>query len=136
MIADASAEAFKKECTNNTCVIDINMHCRYKYQVTVTPMANHVLIKYKTMEYKIARSDKDAYYETVDFLVDAIDTDCDVSLNYDIEYDSYWPDNNEEHCINNLKVTRHGEQVFWREFKREDMQAQIKQYMRSLRFLN
>ena len=33
MIADASAELYKKECIENTCMIEISMHCRYKYEI-------------------------------------------------------------------------------------------------------
>lgn len=55
-------------------------------------MSNHILIKYKTIEYKVARNDSISYENIVNFLIEAIDVDADTSLNLDIEYTGYWPD--------------------------------------------
>lgn len=136
MIADVSVEMFKEKCDKNICVISLNLHNRYKYEITVTPMANHVLLKYKTLEYKVPRIDKNAYEDTIDFLVHALDDDCCVSMNQDIEFNSYWPENDEDHYYCSIRMIRHGEQVFHSEFKRENMQKEVKRYMRTLRLIN
>lgn len=137
MIAEASATAFKKECDENTCTVYFTMHGRYDYQLLVTPMTSHILIKYKTMEYKILRHDKEAYESTVAFLSEVISSEVDVYLNDDIEYNGYCPDHDENFNVNILKVARHGKQVFCiPAFKKEDMAETLKFYMKSLRYLN
>lgn len=136
MIADVSVEKFKEECDKNVCTVSINLHNRYKYTVTVTPMASNVVLSYKTLQYKVPRSDKDAYADTIDFLVDAIDDNCSNVMNEDIEFNGYWPESDDEHYYCSLSMTRHGEHVFYSEFRRENMQKEVKRYMRTLRLMN
>lgn len=136
MIADISVGKFKEECDKNVCVVNINLHNRYRYEITVTPMATHVLIKYMTLSYKIPRTDKDAYLDTIDFLVEALDEECYSAMNEDIEFNGYWPESDEEHYFCSLRVKRHDKQVFYSEFKRDNMQKEVKRYMRTLRLLN
>lgn len=136
MIADASVKTFKNECSSNTCNVEINMHCRYKYIISIIPMATHILIRYKSLEYKIARADKDAYESTIDFLVDAISDDAGNSLSDEIEFGNYWPDHDEDFSTNTIRVVRHETQVFWNQFKEENMDKAVKRYLMTLRFLN
>lgn len=136
MIVDASADKLKSECHKNTCKIVIHLHGRYNYVISITPMTAHVLLNYKTLEYKIARIDKESYNETLDFLLDAIENDCQININDDMEYGDLWPDNEEFWYSNYMQVTRHDARVFYAEFKRENMTAVVKNYMRTLRLLN
>ena len=136
MIAEASVEAFKTECIRNTCSIRINLHSRYNYDVSITPMNSHILVRYKTLEYKIPRADKDSYNEVVDFLSEAIDSDCDNTVNSDIEFNGLWPDNEEFWDQNTIRVHRNDEQVFEMVFNREKLVPVLKNYMQTLRMLN
>ena len=72
MISKSAVETFKEECLSNTCDICIKLHRRYDYIVSITPMAKHILIKYKTLEYKISREDALSYNEIVEFLVNIV----------------------------------------------------------------
>ncbi|KIY94608.1 hypothetical protein MNEG_13355 [Monoraphidium neglectum] len=136
MIADASVEKFKEECDKNVCTVSINLHNRHEYDITVMPMAIHVVLSYKTLQYKVPRADKETYTDTIDFLAEAIDNACRGNLHADVEFDRYRPDSEESHYYCCLRVHRHGAQVFYREFERDDMQRELKRYMRTLRLLN
>ena len=136
MIADVSIDKFKKECENNTCSVELCLRNRYNYKILVIPMGTHALVRYKTIEYKIPRSDKESWKEVVDFLIEAINTDCNHNVNSDIEYAGLWPDNEEFWYRNTLSLIRHNEKVFWTEFKEDDFETTIAKYMYSLRMLN
>lgn len=135
-IAEAAVDTFKKECETNTCDVIFKMHNRYSYTISVVPMAKHIIIRYKTLEYKISREDTLSYDDIVNFLVEAIEDDIEVSLNCDIEWNGYWPDHDEEYHINNIVVKRHGENVFSIDFKRDKFESVLKFHLKCLRNLN
>lgn len=136
MIADASYTLYKKECEKNMCSLKINMHCKYSYELNFIPLTRHILIKYKTIEYKINRSDKESYESIVDFLIKAIKEDAAQSVNNDIELESYWPESDEYYDVNSIKVLKDDTQVFYKNFSEENMEKDIKCYMNFMRFLN
>ncbi len=136
MIADASVQIYKKECIENACIIKINMHDKYKYEIQVIPLASHVIIKYKTLEYKIAKADKDGYESIIQFLLEAIHEDVDMSVSVDIEHGGYWPDHDENYDQNFLRITKSSTSVFFTQFKQENMEKDVARYMKFLRFLN
>lgn len=104
LIVDSASETFKNECISNLVNVTITFHNRYKYVISIVPMSKHVILKYKTLEYKILRDDKSSYEEVIDYLLNAIDYDADESLNWEIEWGGYWPDHDEDYCKNNLKI--------------------------------
>ncbi|KIY93267.1 hypothetical protein MNEG_14695 [Monoraphidium neglectum] len=112
MITDASVDKFK-ECDKNLCTVSINLHDTYKYVITVMPMASHVVLSYKTLQYKVPPADDKAYGDLIDFLTKAIDGECCQALDEDIERGEYWPDREWEHAFCCLRVHCHGVQVFY-----------------------
>lgn len=95
MIAESAAENFKKECESNVCEVKINAHCRYNYSIFITPMANHILVKYKTMEYKVPKDNAGAYENVVSFLAEAISDEVAMTMDHEIEFKGYWPHHDE-----------------------------------------
>lgn len=133
MIVDVSAEVYKKECKDSICSVDVCFNNRYKYSLSVIPMASHVLIEYKTIRFKVERSDKKEYDELISFLAKEIKIDRFDSLNSEIEFDGYWPDNDENFGCNSIKVSRAGEKVFFQEFEEDHFEKVLKPYLSSLR---
>jgi len=135
-IVEASTETFKKECLTNTCNVDITIHDRYNYNIIIIPMEKHILIKYKTLEYRVARDDKKSYDDILNFLIEAIDDDIYTSLNLDIEYHGYWPDHDENFYINSIIIKRHDEKVFNFNFKRDKLKEVMQLYLGCMINLN
>lgn len=134
-ITESAAEIFRKECLTNTCYVNIIIHNRYKYNIIFVPMAKHIIIKYKTLEYKISREDNLSYKNIIDFLIEAIDDDADTSLQLDIEYD-YWPDHDENFYINSLIIKRHNNNIFNLNFKRDKFKDVMQLYLKCMINLN
>lgn len=136
MISDAAASKFKTECLSNTCYVKINMHNRYDYDIEVIPLTNHIILKYKTLEFKIQRANKQEYEESIQFLLDEIEDAVSLSLSNDIEYGGYWPDQDEFYNENSVLVVKNGERVFYKAFFEGDFKGTISKYLKSLRLLN
>lgn len=136
MISDAAASQFKTECLSNTCYVKIGMHNRYSYEIEVIPLTNHVILKYKTMEFKVHRQNKQEYEDAVSFLLEEIEDAVSLSLSDDIEYGGYWPDTDEFYNENFVTVTKNKEQVFNKPFREENFANTVGKYLKSLRLLN
>ncbi len=135
MIVDASTETYKKESLKKASTIKVCMYNRHTYELTVIPMAKHVLIQYKTLEFKIGRDDKDGYESIVQFLVNAIYSDLELSIRDNILYGEgfiYNDDFDESY----LEVTRTGVSVFTTIITQKTMKEQLKTYLMPMRFLN
>ncbi|PNH00345.1 hypothetical protein TSOC_013839 [Tetrabaena socialis] len=138
MIAGASADRFKQECTDNVCKIDIQTGDGFSYALEVVPLAQHVLVRYDTMEYKMPRADKEAWEELCALLADAMAEAYTTSTNG--SYHGYYERPSESFT---LTVTMRGKEVF--RSKSEDseegplagyMASELTRYMKQLRFLN
>jgi len=136
LISEAASQAYKKDCTEKTCDVDILFHGRYKYKISITPMSKHILIKYKTIEYKVARDDKATFEEVVSFISDIIDNDANTTLNEDIEYNGYWPDDDENYDINTITLKSQNADVFSRSFMRDKFDVIIKNSLKCMLCLN
>lgn len=136
MISDAAATQFKTECLSNKCFVTIKMHNRYSYDVEVIPMTSHILLKYKTLEFKIQRQNKQEYEDSIQFLLDEIEDAISLSLSDDMEYGGYWPDADEFYNENFVIVKKNNEQVFYKPFREEQLKDIIGKYLKSLRLLN
>ena len=138
LINEVAAEHFKTDCITNQCLVHIGMHGgKYERVLCVIAMENHVLIRYKTLEYKILRSDAKAYAETVAFLLEEIQNDIILNINNEIEFDGYIPEHDEYYTQNCVLVKRNNEQVFYRRFFLEDQMVDVVgKYLLSLRFMN
>ena len=87
MIVDASAEALKKEYASKGLTLNMSFSIyddqqviregeECNYALSVVPInSNQLMIKYKALEYKVARSDEAAFTATIDFLLMAIKAD-------------------------------------------------------------
>ncbi len=135
LIVDSATETFKQECISNISNVTITVHNRYKYVISIIPMSKHVIIKYKTLEYKVSKDDKSSYNEIIDYLLNAIDDDVYTSLNWEIEWADYWPDHDEDYCKNSLKIERKEEMVFGVEFKRDKLKSVSKMHLKCMRLL-
>jgi hypothetical protein len=137
LITDASVDAYRKECNESQCIVHIVMHGdRYEREVIVIPMAKHVLIRYKAIEYKINRQDVQGYNEIISFLLKEIEAEIQKCVNIDIEFDGYSPHMHNEYTHNYVIVERKNENVFGRIFKENQLIEVVGKYMQSLRFLN
>ena len=96
-------------------------------------MNKHVMIKYKTLEYKIARDNKDDYNSTLQFLFNAITDDLDMILNDDIEFAGYWPEHDDEFSINRLEVKRMNTRIFNIPFESSKFEEVFRMYLSTLR---
>ena len=83
MIVDASAEALKKEYASKGLTLDMSFSIydqqvlrvgeECNYALSVVPISSsQLMIKYKALEYKVARYDEAAFTATIDFLLMAI----------------------------------------------------------------
>lgn len=136
MIVGAAATQLKKECLSNKCVISICMHNRYIYVIEVISLTNHIILKYKSLEYKILRQNKDEYNEIVTFLVDEIVDADEIQVNEDIEFNGYWPNNDDAYHENSVTVKRNDEKVFYKPIKEVDLSDVVGKYLKSLRLIN
>lgn len=137
LITEASTDAFKKECIESQCIVHIVMHGdRYERQVIVIPMAKHVLIRYKCLEYKINRQDAQGYNEIISFLLQEIASEIQKCVSIDIEFDGYSPHTHDEYTHNYVIVEKKNENIFGRIFKETQLVEVVGRYLQSLRFLN
>lgn len=111
-IVDVSVQSFKDDCFANQVEAVFQFHAKYKASLYVVPMANHVIIRYKALEYKINRSDKATYEELINFMLDAVEMDISNKVASDIEYNGYWPSNDEFFNSCHLAVKKKAETVF------------------------
>lgn len=126
-IVDKAADTFRDECQEKKCVINITLRGRYAYIITIIPMNKHVVIKYKTLEYKIAKENKKDYDNILEFLYLAIKDDAELSLGDDDD------DNEETFNINILSMKRQDTKLFYAEFKFENFGVIFKTYLETLR---
>lgn len=136
MISEAAASQLKNDCLTNACRITINFHNRYSYDVEVIPMTNHIILKYKTLEFKIEKSNKQEYEESVQFLIDEIEDASALDLSNDIEFGGYWPDSDEYYNENSVLVLKNGQRVFYKPFREEQFSETVGKYLKSLRLIN
>ena len=162
MITTAAANMAKEEATKSACTIrvqlfrdprDFEVHVPgpsrqdYVFEAKVIPMAQHVLISYETMEYRIPRGDEDAYEDVVDFLAHAMDDAADASHavwqkdedrhQYDYLGWGYDEDEDSEPSQSNIRLQR-GEKTFFTRLvsSDSDLVQELQYCMRTLRFLN
>jgi hypothetical protein len=133
IIVDSAANAFKEECESKICDISLTLRGRYKYLIQIVPMNKHVLIKYKTLEYKVAKDNKEDYNSIISFLFSAINDDISMKLNDDIEYEGYWPGDDEYYHINSLEMKRINNRIFYIQFKYERFEEVFNMYLATLR---
>jgi hypothetical protein len=107
LIVEASAATFKAECNDKKCLVNISMHGgRYVRDIYVVPMTNHVLIIFRTMEFKLNRQDRDAFTDTVGFLVNEVEHDMLKTIREDIEFHEYWPQNDDQYNVNQVTIAK------------------------------
>lgn len=131
MIAEASAKVFQKQCEENALVVEISMHSKYKYNISVIPMASNILVRYRTLEYKIPRTDAEGYDAAIEFIISAIREDVIAQVADDIENWDQWPDNKTY-----VSFTRKGVVVSSVGFDNANLVHDVKGTMKTLRFLN
>lgn len=76
-IVAAAQQALEEDRAKRACNVTISF-ChrdsdgRYDFQLRVAPDGNHVIIRYKTLEYRVARSDKAGYEGVIRSIREAI----------------------------------------------------------------
>ncbi len=134
IIIDSAANAFKDECEAKTCDVNFMLRGgRYNYTIKIIPMNKHIIIKYKALEYKVARDNKDDYNDILKFLFGAISDDLNMVLSDDIEFSGYWPEDDEEFAVNRLEVKRINTCIFNIQFKAGRFEEVFKMYLSTLR---
>ena len=134
IIIDSAVNSFKDECESKTCDVNFMLRGgRYNYTIKIIPMNKHVMIKYKTLEYKVARENKDDYDSILKFLYGAIADDVNMILSDDIEFTGYWPEDDVEFSINRLEVKRLNTCVFNIQFECSRFEEVFRMYLSTLR---
>ena len=88
-LVSAAAQQFKKECVASICNFKINIDPKRESDrelvdfdspcpITATPMAQHVLLQYKGMTWKLPRNDSSAWQQTIDFIYRAVTNSSEV----------------------------------------------------------
>jgi hypothetical protein len=135
MITEAASSLYKKECQERKYIITISMHGgRYKNDINLVPMANHIILIFKLLNLKLHRQELNAFNDAVTFLVNEVEDAIINNLNDDIEYNDYWPENDEFYNEHYVFVNRENETIFCKKFKQEDMQKVVCGYIKNLRF--
>lgn len=140
-IVAASADLYKKECETKQCDLIIGIyHNTYRFTVSFTPMKDQVLIKFRTMAYRVARKDVEGFEEIVNFLLQAIQDEIrEHSVRDEVDVDDQDAFDAGLGGERNHRVTimRHSEQVWSLTFdEMEYMDDICRLYTKSLRFLN
>lgn len=136
LIVEAASANLKSDCIERKCVIKVFMHGdRYLREIYIVPMNNHIILQFRTLEFKLNRQEKDAFNETVEFLVNEIEDDLLKVFNEDIEYDINWP-NDEMYNKNYMTVGRSNEIIFSKRFDMTKMKSTLGTYLKNMRFLN
>jgi hypothetical protein len=136
-IVEASAATFKAECNDKKCRVNVSMHGgRYVRDLSVIPMSNHVLIAFRTIEFKLNRQDRHSFNDTVDFLVNEVEDDILKTLREDVEIHGYWPQNDDEYNVNLVTVGRADQIVFSKEFDEKKLTNVLGTYLRNMRLVN
>ena len=136
LIVESAASHLKEECLAKQCKISISMHGNHHIrEIYVVPMANHVLIQYKTLEFKVIRQDRKAFNEVVEFLLNEIEEALKAAVTtavglgiWESEYDV--PDENY------VDVSRGGDVVFSKAFEAENFRPVLSNYLKNLRMMN
>lgn len=111
-IVDASAQTFKDDCIANQLEIVFLFHDKYKHLLYIIPMAAHVIIKFRTVEYKVQRNDKTTFDELIHFLLDVIGSSVAHRVNFDMEHEGYWPNDHENFGTLQITVSKKNDTVF------------------------
>jgi hypothetical protein len=135
MIAESAASQYKKECHDKKCLLTISMHGRYKRDIEIVPMTNHVVLTYNTLSFKLDRHREKEYLETIEFLIQEIEDSISTELNEDIEYNSYWPDHDEFFHEHFIVVKRYEKTSLCKACKQESIRMHAINYLKNLRFI-
>lgn len=135
-IVKVAANNLKSDCMDRKCTIKVFMHGdRYLREIYVISMTNHVLLQFRSIEFKLSREDKESFNDTVDFLVNEVEDDILKAFNEDIEYDVYWP-NDEMYNKNYMTVGKANDIIFSKRFDLKELKKTLSTYLKNMRFLN
>lgn len=136
LITEAACEQFKKDCLDHTYVLTVSKHGgRYKCDIQVVPMTNHVLLKYKSLEFKLSKHESAEYMDAIEFLMNGIDNDISYALEEDIEFNGYWPADDEYYHENFIHVKRNEDIHFRKRVADDDVIKVAMTYLKNMRFV-
>ena len=127
-IVDAADEKFKSDIIN----VEINMHCKYKYDLQITSNSEHVFVEYNTMKYKILKTHHSTYEEIIKFLIDEIENINSQIVNLDAEYGYYEPYNDENYNINYVIIKKKDKKIYCKKFEEKDITQTVWNYVKHL----
>lgn len=138
MISDVAAAKYKEECKTKECQVFIKMHYRYEHTIEIVPLTNHIILRYKSIEYKVSKQNKEEFDEVVSFLVEEISDAINYQLENDIVYEGYRPDTLSKYLYeqNYVCVQKKEETIFYKRFDSDAMQEVVGKYLKGLRLLN
>jgi len=117
MIVDAATSKYVEAQKQNTCTFEIKFHQKYEYKLSFVATKNDVIVTYKTLELRCPKADRKAMNDIAKLFAKEMENDMSTSLSEDIEYDGYWPDNDEYFDINTFRVFSKDTLVFHKRFK-------------------
>lgn len=131
MITDVAAELYRQECENGMVKIEISMMMgRYITEIHFVPLSRNMLIRYKSMEYKVCRRDCANFEEVCNFILNQIVHDIFMCF---VGEDVEEMENSE---YNIISLTKNGEAAFQRNVTFASFKDNVMEYIMPLRFLN
>jgi hypothetical protein len=101
----------KSDEVNRSCIIRINFCNIIERSITVRGNKTGVIVKYETLEFKCCTMEE--YTEVLSYLLKNIDESCISELNYRMEWENYFPDNDIDYTDElNVTVTSQNSVIF------------------------
>lgn len=111
----------------------ISMHQKYNYMIKFIPRKSNIIILYKSIRYKIRKSNKMDFMEAIDFLVDEIEEDCIKKVEYSRFNENYLSDYDENYEKHSLCVKKELSIIYEKMFYDEDYKKTVMKYLSLMR---
>ena len=133
-ITDLAADLYKSDCHNHSCKIEVSMIIgRYQTEIDFISLSQSVIIRYKTMEYKVSRSSSADFELVCKFILDQIAHELSATLSgEDVDNDFEHP----EYNIISLKKNNDKQPIFEKNILFRNFKENVLEYMIPLRFMN
>lgn len=136
MIVNIADTQSKQDVLENALVVEIKFHCnKYTYVIEILPMNGYIIIKYKELKYRLQRTDHGTYKQIIGFLLDEIAKDVDSSVNWDIEWGGYWPNDDEGHGVNTVSINKKDQIIFTNRFISGNLKTCVWKYVEHFMYL-
>lgn len=137
-IVAAARKEFEQDCNKQSCDIIVNVlyNC-YNYTVRVVPLPDHLLVRHKSIVYKVPRTDRDGFEDVMGFLLQAIKDEIACRTAQDeLDVDGVDFDDFVDEHRHKVTIMRHGSTVFQAGFQwYKNLDETFRRYTKTLRYL-